>query len=285
MKLDLRKLSSRVAKLPSMGYAFAYLLCIPLFAFVFWLFPDQFYHATSRYEPYLHADADVILKEFTDDFVRDLQEYHKSNVVVSNGLVFRISDITFTDLRAEGGNLYCTLNMNFYTHDPDNAKPKPGIRPDAFPVSQDKPAYFTESKLWIKGHTARFGSLMGGIGQSPYTGDHLRTVKLVEFPDLPGKDAILPYPKRLSDDSTALFIPVSLDRKIDEFENAVNGFPSRTSGSPIRMFYLSAVTITTLGYGDIVPLTGLTRSLIAFEAILGVVLIGLFLTALSYEMK
>ena len=44
------------------------------------------------------------------------------------------------------------------------------------------------------------------------------------------------------------------------------------------MFYLSAATITTLGYGDIVPITTTARMWVAVEAILGVVTIGLFLT-------
>ena len=49
------------------------------------------------------------------------------------------------------------------------------------------------------------------------------------------------------------------------------------------MLYLSAVTITTVGYGDIVPLTTISRVLVGIEAVLGIVLIRLFLNALSYE--
>ena len=50
-----------------------------------------------------------------------------------------------------------------------------------------------------------------------------------------------------------------------------------------RTLYLSAVTITTVGYGDIVPLTDLARAAVATEAITGIILIGLFLNALAYE--
>lgn len=45
--------------------------------------------------------------------------------------------------------------------------------------------------------------------------------------------------------------------------------------------YYSAVTITTLGYGDITPIQGLGLALGASESVLGIVLIGLFLNALS----
>ena len=48
----------------------------------------------------------------------------------------------------------------------------------------------------------------------------------------------------------------------------------------VRMFYLSAVTITTLGFGDIVPVSDCARFMVATEVVIGVVLIGIFLNAL-----
>ncbi|HAU8253846.1 TPA: hypothetical protein I7148_21570 [Vibrio vulnificus] len=45
--------------------------------------------------------------------------------------------------------------------------------------------------------------------------------------------------------------------------------------------YYSAVTITTLGYGDITPTHGIGLMLGASESVFGVILIGLFLNALS----
>jgi Ion channel len=50
-----------------------------------------------------------------------------------------------------------------------------------------------------------------------------------------------------------------------------------------RMFYFSAITITTTGFGDIVPITEGARLTVAFETILGVILIGLFLNSLSFK--
>ena len=49
--------------------------------------------------------------------------------------------------------------------------------------------------------------------------------------------------------------------------------------------YFSIVTITTLGYGDIVPHSLLIKILVSLEAILGIVLIGLFLNALSHRIS
>jgi len=47
------------------------------------------------------------------------------------------------------------------------------------------------------------------------------------------------------------------------------------------MLYLSTITITTVGYGDIVPLTGLSRLLVGLEATCGIVLLGLLVSSLS----
>jgi hypothetical protein len=52
-----------------------------------------------------------------------------------------------------------------------------------------------------------------------------------------------------------------------------------------RMMYFSATTITTSGFGDIVPVTGGARLLVGLEAVLGVIIIGFFLNAVAREMS
>jgi voltage-gated potassium channel Kch len=49
------------------------------------------------------------------------------------------------------------------------------------------------------------------------------------------------------------------------------------------MLYLSATTITTLGFGDIVPLTTPARLAISVEAVTGILLMGRFLNAVAKE--
>ena len=48
-----------------------------------------------------------------------------------------------------------------------------------------------------------------------------------------------------------------------------------------RMLYFSAVSMTTLGFGDIVPITRRARWLVICETLAGVILIGLFLNAIA----
>ncbi|WP_072060699.1 potassium channel family protein [Clostridium novyi] len=62
---------------------------------------------------------------------------------------------------------------------------------------------------------------------------------------------------------------------LENFETLSNNRPLWNLDTYLRMIYLSCVTITTLGFGDIVPLTNITRLLISLESILGIVIIGL----------
>lgn len=47
--------------------------------------------------------------------------------------------------------------------------------------------------------------------------------------------------------------------------------------------YFSIITITTLGYGDITPITKMGKFLTASEASFGMILVGLFLNSLSHQ--
>jgi len=80
-------------------------------------------------------------------------------------------------------------------------------------------------------------------------------------------------------------VPRSLSEVLNAYGEAKDGFAGRATGSFWRMVYLSTVTITTVGYGDIVPITTVTRTLIATEAVLGMLIIGLYLNALSHRLR
>ncbi|WP_312162354.1 potassium channel family protein [Massilia timonae] len=56
--------------------------------------------------------------------------------------------------------------------------------------------------------------------------------------------------------------------------------PFETSLTGVDSFYFSAVTITTLGYGEITPKTDLAKIIVTSEALMGVVILGLFLSSL-----
>lgn len=47
--------------------------------------------------------------------------------------------------------------------------------------------------------------------------------------------------------------------------------------------YFSTITVTTTGFGDVTPSNTFTRVFVMIEAVLGVVLVGLFLNAVNYQ--
>lgn len=67
------------------------------------------------------------------------------------------------------------------------------------------------------------------------------------------------------------------------FGLAALGRASRVTDIGNRMFYLSAVTSSTLGYGDIVPLTNTTRILVALQSLVGLILMGGFISAVMMQ--
>lgn len=52
-----------------------------------------------------------------------------------------------------------------------------------------------------------------------------------------------------------------------------------------NFLYFSVVTITTLGYGDILPNSTLVRTLVMFEVVSGVIIMGMFIPCLLWNKK
>jgi len=76
----------------------------------------------------------------------------------------------------------------------------------------------------------------------------------------------------------------ALSQELVDLIDEARGWPSpNTAEFAIRMFHLSVTTITTTGYGDIVPLTSTARILTGSESLVGTVLLGLFLYSLPYH--
>ncbi len=80
--------------------------------------------------------------------------------------------------------------------------------------------------------------------------------------------------------SFAIKVSRALDENLRKIENAQDGYASYVENNFFRMLYLSVVTITTLGFGDIVPITDMARLGIGIEAFLGVMIAGLFVNAI-----
>ncbi|QUI25797.1 two pore domain potassium channel family protein [Vallitalea pronyensis] len=78
---------------------------------------------------------------------------------------------------------------------------------------------------------------------------------------------------------------MEVSRKLKIFVDSLNGLPYGLKGTYKRMLYLSMVTITTLGYGDIVPITNRARLLVGLESVLGIIIIGLFISSIFNKLS
>ncbi len=71
---------------------------------------------------------------------------------------------------------------------------------------------------------------------------------------------------------------------LDDSLSRVHAVVGQSYEYPLLDFlYFSAVTITTLGYGDILPNSPLVRSLVMTEALVGLVIVGVFVSSLLWK--
>ncbi|MFA5352389.1 MAG: potassium channel family protein, partial [Candidatus Gracilibacteria bacterium] len=57
----------------------------------------------------------------------------------------------------------------------------------------------------------------------------------------------------------------------------------KNAGSFFDYFYFSIVTFTTLGYGDIVPVTIIEKIIVGVEVLLGFTMLGIFINLIKQK--
>jgi hypothetical protein len=85
----------------------------------------------------------------------------------------------------------------------------------------------------------------------------------------------------ISPTSGLLTLTVGVNNRLIRFFNSLQGDPSQASGNWMRMLYFSSTTLTTLGLGDVTPVSSEARLWVWLEAIAGLVVIGLFLGSIT----
>jgi hypothetical protein len=216
----------------------------------------------------LSEDADEILRDIREAIVEEFERSHGNYYVDEGDWRLNITTISVHSLKPETDRTRFTIRLELW-----GLNELEGVQ-SIVPVD-----VYIENKM-------SFGSLSPG-----------EEWVIFKKPEIPNKKTLpispsLIFPYKLNKSSwpagasnEMVWFPTSkpLHEKILAFSHTVKGFPAKASGAYVRMFYFSAVTITTLGYGDIVPITTTARILVAFESIAGIVLIGLFLNSLSRE--
>jgi Ion channel len=238
-------------------FALIYLAMIPLYGVIFARLPSNFYHSTVRYEASIKRDADEIKREITSALITGIRNYYGSDIIKTESGNISADSLTVWKMEVKEGkltfNIFCEENFG---------------RAYNFPVS-----------LWLEATAVsslrRGGTFLVVSEQDAVQKGGLRLVDVC-----PGRSGpIIGYSR--NDVEGHLVLEGASARRIQAYIGAQEGFPSTASGNLGRMLYFSAMTITTVGYGDIVPISSLARSLVASEAVLGVVIIGFFLNAVA----
>ncbi len=285
----------------SSTYGLLYLMLIPAFAVLYWQFDDEFYHSTIEVEPAtkqqrteLSLLIDTLIERQFSDYVslvfreQDFDDFANSYTERLNGeqlgqsARLKVSRVMWSGISAG-------MHRSTVAIDLCNDRTESCI------------SWMTTATIDMSSMRIRTQRAMASGALQP---DATRSSLLISF-DLPGGRS-QSVPVFLPPCEEPDCLPLSSSTNYDRNQVAHDSLPRPTSSqakryielyigilnaeagygygiqdSFLRMLYFSSVTITTLGYGDIVPISIRTRLLVAFQSVFGVVLIGLFLLFLN----
>lgn len=257
---------AKVSAISPLWLLVTYVLLIPAFATFYWalgqLSSHQFYAPYAKLEPSAVADQAAV----EDNLRRVMIRSFRSHVAPASAWELSAEDVHASDLA----------------------------------VAQDGVVTFVVSILATRYENGEIRTQVGG----PQATVQMDTRRMIEGigaerfvchqVTVPATDAAA---AAFSFDLRALFrpppeTPIQVDATCwdvpqeNRFERLLAGWagdPRPLSGFFPRMLYFSATTITTVGFGDIVPLSGVARLAVALEAVAGWLLAGLFLNAVAWR--
>ena len=269
-----------IRNIKALTWGILYLICIPLFACIYYfLIPSEFYHSTSQFEKKNIEDVKLsILQEF-NDLINSycIEKYPKDTLI--NDAQISLRNIECSNLKTYNDKFQFTITY-YVTQEMAqfDIKNKTVLGKKTMPIKNSADiqlSYFGKPAIGISGEDIYVSNLFYDTTSANIP------IKITTF-----FPTAIPIKRNGSFGERMLAIPISLHKKVEILENTLEGFPYKTPGSFWRMFYLSSITITTVGFGDIVPITTTARILVSIEAILGVIFIGLFLNSLAkYSFK
>lgn len=269
IKRFLKEREKSLGEISKWYYAIMYILCIFIFAIIYTLLPNNFYHATVQYENSLNYNADDILKAIQNNIIDSQKNYDDGKIFVNKKVSIDGSKLSVNSLKFEDNNDVSFI-VNVVINDDTSEGRIESIENRKFNIS-------------LINKVGNFDVNNNMIYYLTLTPQDTREFNMDDFKNMDIYKALFPskYINGLYSPKLIMTMKSKVLEQILNLQNAKNGFPSGVNYNFGRMFYLSAITITTVGYGDIVPITTVARNLISFEAILGVILIGLFLNSLS----
>lgn len=240
------QLYARLSKISPGLVLLAYLGLIPTFALVFRLLPGRhFYAPYARLEPPALGDAARVKKNLTTVMVQSYAGHESS----ADGWQIARSDIEVDDLATDSSNSL-TFTVHFFATKHEGEKITASVGGPQFT------ARLTQQKI-VTQH--RPGWMVC----------HLVTVPQDSRPEGPAmfnSHLLFRPPAEAAIQADAVCWGAPEEIALQNLVAGWSGDPRGLRGFPWRMAHFSATTITTVGFADIVPLTGTARALTAIEA-------------------
>ena len=256
---QLREFGKWLGQFPSMVFFLAYLAAIPTFACIYLWMPYDFYNSTARFEPLVSSQKRFIESELRKYFLASIRDPTQLPFEVVPDDVLQMFTVA---PQVDGAK----VTVRFLTKDHAQSSTVPIVVIE-FTVTDN--AVLHPQTTPPKPDTLNTASLMS-VEAFPVVLTHgeIKTAEL--FPCKGGGEF----------GSTCLPMTFGDYFTLASLSDTERGFPTGHQRSFWRMLYFSSVTMSTLGYGDIVPITTRARLIVTFQVILGPVLFALFLNAL-----
>lgn len=247
-----------------------YLLTIIIFSAIYTVMGDDFYHSTVQYErntDNLNSEIRISVEKSIKDSFKEYYGHDSAYLDENNKWLLNIDDLYVSRFYFEDDKLTFDIRLYITSIDSqvDNEESSGFIQfGDGFKLVHNNSGQFV---IGAKNPEQILYFDILGNSEINITGLELELVdykKIFRLKEFSGNSVV------------GIKFPYSLSKSINTYNNSLNGFPSELRGNYFRMLYLSMVTITTLGYGDILPLTNRARILVGIEAVLGIVIIGWF---------
>jgi hypothetical protein len=261
----LRRLAARAAQVPSLGYAVAYLAAIPVFALFYFVLALDFYNSTARYEPMVEEQSTEIGDRLRQTYLADGKGNHQKGVTVPLLYGKPVSESPYKssptfDVRLEPGQVQIVVHQ-FVEKPQRDESWLVIVALDIDKNARNRKPDFSDPEFATRQYVTATPHVISGV--------NVNVSALFPCGDMEGAACL-----RMTLADEVLLLALA---------DTASGRPWQQQNSFVRMLYFSAVTISTLGYGDIVPVTSRARLLVTVEAILGPLLFGLFLNSLVKE--
>jgi hypothetical protein len=277
----LNRLSHFLARLPAAGYGLIFLASIPLFAGLYhYMLADEFYSATVTHEIHYHRQVMRLQTQLQDTLIANLGATYGAYAVPladdPNRLlcVDRLQILTLAITGAGTASLNLALPTAPVVPDTPRCSRETIDRIEVLDAVTGFRLSFTDNVYSMPDLT---------LGDQPvlaiaFTSSQAHNAAIRLFPPPPVTDTFAPSRDHVLYWTTISPSTAQLTRELFE---ANQGNPSSLPGGYWRMLYMSAIATTTTGFGDIVPVTTRARMITSAEVFLGIIMVGLFLNALT----